>query len=53
MLISDRLWEGSWADDAITENKEADEYIDPSKIRTLKHTGKHFGQSLASRRGGS
>lgn len=37
-----RLWEGSWANDAITENKEEDEYIDPSKIRSIKHTGKYF-----------
>ncbi|KAF2786371.1 Nitrilotriacetate monooxygenase component A/pristinamycin IIA synthase subunit A [Melanomma pulvis-pyrius CBS 109.77] len=37
-----KLWEGSWANDAITENKEEDEYIDPSKIRSIKHTGKYF-----------
>jgi FMN-dependent oxidoreductase (nitrilotriacetate monooxygenase family) len=37
-----RLWEGSWAADAITSNSEADEYIDPSKIRTINHQGKYF-----------
>src|SRR5690242_2496892 len=37
-----RLWEGSWADDAITENREKDEYIDPDRIRTIKHDGKYF-----------
>ncbi|KAF9737618.1 hypothetical protein PMIN06_003934 [Paraphaeosphaeria minitans] len=37
-----KLWEGSWAPDAITENVEADEYIDPAKIRTIKHDGKYF-----------
>jgi alkanesulfonate monooxygenase SsuD/methylene tetrahydromethanopterin reductase-like flavin-dependent oxidoreductase (luciferase family) len=37
-----RLWEGSWADDAITENIEKDEYIDPDKIRTITHNGKYF-----------
>tara|TARA_R110002003_G_scaffold219_6_gene16499 strand:+ start:6901 stop:7878 length:978 start_codon:yes stop_codon:yes gene_type:complete len=36
------LWEGSWASDAITENKDADEYIDPDRIRTIKHEGKYF-----------
>lgn len=36
------MWEGSWSDDAITENVEADEYIDPDKIRTIKHDGKYF-----------
>ncbi|KAF2127041.1 HK97 family phage prohead protease [Dothidotthia symphoricarpi CBS 119687] len=30
------------ADDAITENGENDEYIDPSKIWTIKHDGKYF-----------
>ena len=37
-----RLWEGSWSDDAITENVEADEYIDPDKIRTIEHSGKYY-----------
>jgi len=41
-LTEARLWEGSWANDAITENKEEDEYIDPAKIRTIKHNGKYF-----------
>ncbi|KAF2633817.1 HK97 family phage prohead protease [Macroventuria anomochaeta] len=37
-----KLWEGSWADNAITENKKNDEYIDPDRIRTIKHNGKFF-----------
>lgn len=37
-----RLWEGSWSEDAITENASEDEYIDPAKIRTIKHNGKYF-----------
>ncbi|KAF2020215.1 HK97 family phage prohead protease [Aaosphaeria arxii CBS 175.79] len=37
-----KLWEGSWSDDAITENIEKDEYIDPDRIRTIKHSGKFF-----------
>ncbi|KAH7130179.1 luciferase-like domain-containing protein [Dendryphion nanum] len=37
-----KLWEGSWSDDAITEKKEEDEYIDPARIRTIKHSGKFF-----------
>ncbi|KAJ4377225.1 hypothetical protein N0V83_000048 [Neocucurbitaria cava] len=37
-----KLWEGSWADDAITLNAEKDEYINPDKIRTIKHEGKYF-----------
>lgn len=42
ILTMRRLWEGSWADDAITENAENDEYINPDKIRTIKHTGKYY-----------
>lgn len=41
-LLGFRLWEGSWADDAITSNAEQDEYIDPNKVRTIKHSGKYF-----------
>ncbi|KAH3965910.1 hypothetical protein HBI88_088890 [Parastagonospora nodorum] len=37
-----KLWEGSWSDDAITQNAPADEYIDPARIRTIKHTGKYY-----------
>lgn len=37
-----RLWEGSWADDAITPDPENDSYADPDKIRTIHHHGKFF-----------
>ncbi|PVH93710.1 Nitrilotriacetate monooxygenase component A/pristinamycin IIA synthase subunit A [Periconia macrospinosa] len=37
-----KLWEGSWSPNAITENIEADEYINPDLIRTIKHTGKYY-----------
>lgn len=37
-----RLWEGSWADDAIPANAEEDTYADPEKIRTIHHHGKYF-----------
>lgn len=37
-----RLWEGSWADDAISPDPENDSYADPDKIRTIKHEGKYF-----------
>lgn len=42
-----RLWEGSWADDAISPDLENDSYADPDKIRTINHKGKYF--SLNSR----
>lgn len=35
------LW-GSWADDAFVRNKETGVYIDPEKLFTLSHKGKHF-----------
>lgn len=37
-----RLWEGSWADDAISPDPENDSYADPDKIRTIHHHGKFF-----------
>ncbi|KAK8867334.1 Dimethyl-sulfide monooxygenase [Apiospora arundinis] len=37
-----KLWEGSWADDAISPDPEHDSYADPDKIRTIKHHGKYF-----------
>ncbi|KAK9774871.1 putative Nitrilotriacetate monooxygenase component A [Seiridium cardinale] len=42
-----KLWEGSWADDAITPDIENDSYADPDKIRTINHQGKYY--SLSSR----
>ncbi|KAK8052570.1 hypothetical protein PG993_003955 [Apiospora rasikravindrae] len=37
-----KLWEGSWADDAISPDPEHDSYADPDKIRTIKHHGKYL-----------
>ncbi|EFQ36468.1 HK97 family phage prohead protease [Colletotrichum graminicola] len=37
-----KLWEGSWADDAITPDPQNDSYADPDKIRTIHHHGKFF-----------
>ncbi|KAI0900875.1 nitrilotriacetate monooxygenase component A [Annulohypoxylon nitens] len=42
-----KLWEGSWADDAVFPDPENDSYADPDKIRTIHHKGKYF--SLDSR----
>ncbi|KAF1851995.1 DszA family xenobiotic compound monooxygenase [Cucurbitaria berberidis CBS 394.84] len=35
-----KLWEGSWADDALKEDAERRIYTDPARIRTIKHSGK-------------
>ncbi|KAF7562606.1 hypothetical protein G7046_g1512 [Stylonectria norvegica] len=40
-----KLWEGSWADDAIAPDPENDTYADPDKIRTINHKGKYFALS--------
>ncbi|KAI1289068.1 HK97 family phage prohead protease [Xylaria venustula] len=37
-----KLWEGSWADDAINPDPENDSYADPGKIRTINHEGEFF-----------
>lgn len=37
-----RLWEGSWADDALVEDRDKDVYADYKKIRTIHHKGEHF-----------
>ncbi|ATY61514.1 xenobiotic compound family [Cordyceps militaris] len=37
-----KLWEGSWADDAIAPDPDNDSYADPDKIRTIHHKGKYF-----------
>lgn len=37
-----KLWQGSWADDWLLEDKENDAYADPDKIRTINHHGKYF-----------
>jgi alkanesulfonate monooxygenase SsuD/methylene tetrahydromethanopterin reductase-like flavin-dependent oxidoreductase (luciferase family) len=40
-----RLWEGSWAEDAVSPDPENDSYADPDKIRTINHQGKYFNLS--------
>ncbi|CAG9984426.1 unnamed protein product [Clonostachys byssicola] len=36
-----QLWESSIADDAVVKDKASETYIDPSKVRTIKHQGKY------------
>jgi FMN-dependent oxidoreductase (nitrilotriacetate monooxygenase family) len=46
-----KLWEGSWDDDAILEDRENKVYADPAKIRYINHVGprhKVAGPHLAS-----
>ena len=35
------LWD-SWADDAFPQDKESGQYLDPTRVRPLDHSGPHF-----------
>ncbi|KAF1036249.1 MAG: Dimethyl-sulfide monooxygenase [Herbaspirillum frisingense] len=37
-----KLWEGSWDDDAVVDNRESQIYADPTKVRGINHEGKYF-----------
>ncbi|KAE8354735.1 luciferase-like domain-containing protein [Aspergillus coremiiformis] len=37
-----KLWEGSWADDAVNPDPETDSYCDPSKVRQINHHGQFY-----------
>lgn len=37
-----KLWEGSWDDDAVIQDRERRIYTDPAKVRYIHHAGEHF-----------
>jgi long-chain alkane monooxygenase len=37
-----KLWEGSWDDDAVVQDRERRVYTDPAKVRYINHVGTHF-----------
>ena len=37
-----RLWEDSWADDAVVMDRKRGIYADPAKIRDIDHEGKYY-----------
>ena len=37
-----KLWEGSWDDDAVVQDREHRVYTDPSKVRYIDHVGPHY-----------
>lgn len=37
-----KLWEGSWDDDAVLQDREQRIYTDPAKVRYIHHQGEHF-----------
>ncbi|PLN81652.1 luciferase-like domain-containing protein [Aspergillus taichungensis] len=42
MRVVYKLWESSWAPDAVNPTPSTDTYADPSKIRPINHKGKYF-----------
>ena len=34
-----KLWEGSWADDAVKQDRETGVYADPARVREVRHDG--------------
>lgn len=37
-----KLWEGSWDDDAVIQDRQRRIYTDPAKVRYINHVGEHF-----------
>jgi len=37
-----KLWEGSWEDDAVLEDRDAQIYADPEKVHEIDHKGRFF-----------
>ena len=37
-----KLWEGSWADDAVVADREAGVFTRPDRVRRVRHEGSHY-----------
>jgi long-chain alkane monooxygenase len=37
-----KLWEGSWDDDAVVQDRASRVYADPAKVRYINHVGEHY-----------
>jgi FMN-dependent oxidoreductase (nitrilotriacetate monooxygenase family) len=37
-----KLWEGSWDDDAVIQDRENRVYTDPKKVHYINHVGEHY-----------
>lgn len=42
MAVCYRLWEGSWAEDAVVQDREAGVYTNPEKVREIDFEGEYF-----------
>ncbi len=37
-----KLWEGSWADDAVLRDQKGRVFADPARVRAVRHEGQHY-----------
>jgi len=42
MQVVYKLWEGSWADDAVRADRASGTYADPDRVRAVHHAGPHY-----------
>ena len=42
MSLVYKLWEGSWDDDAVLQDRASGVYADPAKVRVIHHHGKQY-----------
>lgn len=42
MQVVYKLWEGSWADDAVRADRATGVYADPARVREVHHHGTHY-----------
>ncbi len=42
MAVVYKLWEGSWADDAVVADRARHMYADPSRVRAIHHDGPYY-----------
>lgn len=42
MEVVYKLWEGSWEDDAVVNDKTTQRYVDPAKVHKVQHSGKYY-----------
>jgi FMN-dependent oxidoreductase (nitrilotriacetate monooxygenase family) len=40
--VTYKLWESSWRDDAVVRDRTRRVYTEPSRVRLINHTGKHY-----------
>lgn len=42
LQVTGKLWEGSWEDDAVRNNKRQGVYTDPRKVHPIAHQGRYY-----------